>query len=266
MSIDYMTLAWRTELQAGPRLVLLALSDSANDSGSCFPSVQTLANKCGLSIRAVRGHLSAMNESGLLERAERSGRSTEYQICLKALRAEVFRCLSKRKDPSEYDRGILRACTPDPEDTPADSAPRQILPTPPANTAGDPSLNLPTPPAESAAITVIEPLLNRNESFVGAGAPKKQTVRASVMPSDFVPDATAENMARDFGLSVDDEFAAFADHHAANGTTFKDWQAAFRTWLRNARKFARRDAGFSRRSSPQGDNKHSGAMAAILEG
>ena len=31
MSVDYMTLAWRTELQAGPRLVLLAICDNAND-------------------------------------------------------------------------------------------------------------------------------------------------------------------------------------------------------------------------------------------
>lgn len=55
MSVDYMTLAWRTELQAGPRLVLLAVCDNANDEGNCFPSVQNLADKCGLSVRAVRG-------------------------------------------------------------------------------------------------------------------------------------------------------------------------------------------------------------------
>lgn len=49
-------------------------------------------------------------------------------------------------------------------------------------------------------------------------------------------------MAAKLGLNLADEQAAFEDHHAANGSTFKDWQAALRTWLRNAARFARRDA------------------------
>ncbi|MCT9812440.1 helix-turn-helix domain-containing protein [Acidovorax sp. Be4] len=170
MSVDYMTLAWRTELQAGPRLVLLAVCDNANDEGNCFPSVQSLADKCGLSVRAVRGHLSAMDAQGLLGRNERMGRSSEYQIDLKALRAAVFKCLSARKYLTEYDKGILRSCAPDPEEkqTPADSAPRQILPPTPADSAGHPGNNcipprqiLQAPSADSAAITINEPSLNQ---------------------------------------------------------------------------------------------------------
>lgn len=44
-------------------------------------------------------------------------------------------------------------------------------------------------------------------------------------------------MAGELGLSLQDELAAFCDHHAAKGTTFKDWQAGMRTWLRNAAKY-----------------------------
>lgn len=44
-------------------------------------------------------------------------------------------------------------------------------------------------------------------------------------------------MAGELGLSLQDELAAFCDHHAAKGTTFKDWQAGFRTWLRNSAKY-----------------------------
>ena len=36
------------------------------------------------------------------------------------------------------------------------------------------------------------------------------------------------------------EAAQFRDHHTARGTRFRDWDAAWRTWLGNARKFAPR--------------------------
>jgi DNA-binding transcriptional ArsR family regulator len=135
-----MTLAWRTELASGPRLVLLALCDNANDSGSCYPSVQALADKCGLSVRSVRSHVADMERLGLLERNERTGRSTYYQISLKALRAAVYKCLAGREHISEFDRGILRACAPDelfaPAPTPANSAaPSDATP---ANSAAHP--------------------------------------------------------------------------------------------------------------------------------
>ena len=195
MSVDYMTLAWRTELQAGPRLVLLAICDNANDDGNCYPSIQALANKSGLSVRAVRGHVASMTESGLLLRNERAGRSTFYQIALKALRAAVFKSLSARKELSDYDKGVLRSCAPDESDlsakqiaTPADSAPRQILPTPPADSASHPSPFLPTPPADSAAITNKEPTVNQQGKKTSAKAPVagKPAAPAFVLP-DWIP-------------------------------------------------------------------------------
>ena len=87
MSLDYMTLAWRTELQAGPRLILLAICDNANDDGNCYPSIQSLSLKSGVSPRAVRGHVAFLDEAGIVERHERAGRSTYYQVNLRALRA-----------------------------------------------------------------------------------------------------------------------------------------------------------------------------------
>lgn len=34
------------------------------------------------------------------------------------------------------------------------------------------------------------------------------------------------------------ETESFLDHHTAKGTLFSDWSAAWRTWIRNAVKFA----------------------------
>lgn len=39
---------------------------------------------------------------------------------------------------------------------------------------------------------------------------------------------------------IKDEFEAFSDFHAARGSRFCDWEAAWRTWVRNAVKFAAR--------------------------
>lgn len=35
--------------------------------------------------------------------------------------------------------------------------------------------------------------------------------------------------------------AQFLDHHRAKGSTFKDWTAAWRTWMSNAQRYAVRD-------------------------
>lgn len=40
------------------------------------------------------------------------------------------------------------------------------------------------------------------------------------------------------------EIDAFRDYHISNGSRFIDWEAAFRNWLRNARRFS----GYSRQS------------------
>lgn len=74
-----------------------------------------------------------------------------------------------------------------------------------------------------------------------ADAPTAKVIsisRASVFPDGFQFNERAEEMAKGYGLNVHKEFAAFRDHHTAKGSIFKDWQAAYRNWLRNAVKFA----------------------------
>lgn len=40
------------------------------------------------------------------------------------------------------------------------------------------------------------------------------------------------------GINPDDEIDHFINHHQAKGSTMKNWDAAFRTWLHNARKWS----------------------------
>ena len=95
-------------------------------------------------------------------------------------------------------------------------------------------------------------------------APKK--TRRSI-PPDWVPSDrnVADAVARKFTeQEIDYEAGKFRDFHLARGTLFADWDAAWRTWLGNARQFATppRVVGFP--SSPRGGQGSS--LASIAAG
>lgn len=70
----------------------------------------------------------------------------------------------------------------------------------------------------------------------------KPRTKTSTLPDGFTPNSTAEAIAADLGVDLATELVAFIDHHTARASRFADWQAAFRTWLRNAAKFSRQSA------------------------
>ena len=126
-----MTEAWRADIPAGRKLVLLSLADNANDRGECYPSVDAVSVRCGLSVRAVQGHIADLEKAGMVSRMERNGRSNLFTL-----------------HPRRF-------CTP------AESAPPQNLHPTPADSAPHPAESAPPVPAESAPITVNEPSPNR---------------------------------------------------------------------------------------------------------
>lgn len=74
-----------------------------------------------------------------------------------------------------------------------------------------------------------------------AKAPKPSRKRPGIRrPDDLRPDQTARDLASQLGVNVEAEFPKFCDHHDAKGSLFSDWQAALRTWTRNAARFAER--------------------------
>lgn len=72
---------WRTELPSHLKLVLLAVADHANDDGWAYPGQASLAVKCSLSERQVRGSLKQLEELGLLEVVRRGRNITNlYRV------------------------------------------------------------------------------------------------------------------------------------------------------------------------------------------
>ena len=104
------------------RLIMLALADHADDAGRCYPSLDRLAKRTGLSLRAVRSNLRQLEADGQI-----------------------------RTDPQGGPKGCnLYYVTPQPrqEMPPAGDAPgisrrepRQEMPPTPAGDAAEPSYN-----------------------------------------------------------------------------------------------------------------------------
>lgn len=71
----------------------------------------------------------------------------------------------------------------------------------------------------------------------GLGRKTAPASKARQLPTDWEPNDGHRSYAEEQHLDLTVEVAQFADHHRAKGSTMKDWDAAFRTWLRNAVKF-----------------------------
>ena len=61
--------------------------------------------------------------------------------------------------------------------------------------------------------------------------------RAHALPSEWAPRPEERERAIASGLDCNAEVDGFRDHHTAKASRLTDWDAAFRTWLRNAVKF-----------------------------
>lgn len=88
-------------------------------------------------------------------------------------------------------------------------------------------------------------------SFEPVKEPLERKKKPSSMPEGFSPSSSHQKMAEEFGVSLQDEFDKFTDHHLSKGSKFIDWNRALNTWLRNARGFQKSRAcnSFSRPSS-----------------
>lgn len=98
--------------------------------------------------------------------------------------------------------------------------------------------------AREAAQTAAKPQAKAQAPAKAEKPAKTAVARATEFPAGFEPNDACTELAASLGVTlggVDGELARFEDYHVANGTTFKDWQAGLRNWIRNAAKFAKRD-------------------------
>lgn len=97
----------------------------------------------------------------------------------------------------------------------------------------------------------------------GASAPSaKPRKNATSLPADFVLNETSTVYAQDRKLSIADELASFTNWHTAKGSTFKDWQAAWRTWCDKAVEYGRARSG----APPRYESERDRSRRETIEG
>lgn len=203
------------------KLVLIKLADNANDNGECWPSYQHIADHCECSKSAVKEHISALIKLGLMTKENRVGVN------------------NGKGNTSNVYRLHLTSTPAPPESTP---------PVPPKSTGGSPK-STPVPPESTPPVP---PAGTRtSHSFEPVKEPLDNKKKLSSMPEGFSPSASHQKMAEEYGISLQEEFDKFTDHHISKGSKFIDWNRALNTWLRNAKGFqkSRPSNSFSKPSS-----------------
>lgn len=227
MSIKVMSAVWECEeLDASERLVMLSLADHADDEGRCYPSIARLCRRTSMSDRGVQKVISRLSERGFITIKPNAGQGG----------ANLYFLTS----------------TTEPGSPPEQRSPRTTFTTPP-----NPVRKTPEPRSPKPSGTIIEPSEDR------AREAKPRRKPEVPLPPDWVPSDRniADAEARQFSAQeIHDEADRFRNHHIARDTRFMDWDAAWRTWLGNSRKFEGR--GMAGKASPGGYGQ-GGSIASI---
>lgn len=205
------------DISAPEQGVLLVLCVMANDEAKCWPGINGAAGLTGktkLSERTVQRAVQGLKEKGHISWVDIDGKGRIYTVA-----------------PRQAD-------TP----TPVTATPRQ---------SGTPVTVAPTPATVTPKLprTTITP--KKASPPLGSRAPK----RATAIPANFEPVMTGKTAECVDGWPpgrLSDELEHFADYHRANGTTSLDWQASWRTWVRNSKKWEPRNGKRSHHDRPAG--------------
>jgi hypothetical protein len=135
-----MTWAWSLPLPATSKLLLMALSDIADDQGVCWPSHKTLASKCTFTDRTVRRLLTHLQTQRLLSvepRVRKDGSQTSncYRLAIDAHPPGQIVLGGGHTTPEArsavtrgVDAGVLPGTTNEPSSNPLPPPPRDIQP------------------------------------------------------------------------------------------------------------------------------------------
>ncbi|EIX9131047.1 TPA: helix-turn-helix domain-containing protein [Klebsiella pneumoniae] len=198
------------------KLVLIKLADNANDKGECWPSYQHIADQCECSKSAVRNHIDALEDMGLIKRENRVGVNNG-----KGNTSNVYYLNLDVTPMPPKSTGVCHEIAPP---MPSDGTP----PMPPDGTRTSHSFEPVTEPDS----------LSARGQFISESAKRRIGISPNgeiPFPPAFKPLADHIAIASEKGINIETELLNFRDYHQARGTKLIDWNSAFRVWLRNAR-------------------------------
>jgi hypothetical protein len=261
--VSFQAMAWavRQKLPCTQKMVLMMLAERHNrDTGRCDPSLDLLAEDCGLSRRSVMDQVARLAEAGYLRILHRA--SNNVKLSNQYVLVFSFGVQEEVKEPV----GVVNVLHQGSER----AAPGvvNVLHQGSERAAHKPGIEPGIEPGGGAGAHA-DPLGGGKDVGKVASAGRLKAVRRTPLPTDLRPSDAVAAFADSHGLNLPEEVAAFCDHHAAHGTTMVDWQAGLRTWLRNAVKFRARDERVAARRGASGggaQHRYAGAAAAIYEG
>lgn len=100
---------------------------------------------------------------------------------------------------------------------------------------------IPAPEGGEPSVSPQEESMREGKGMEGKGRERSKS-RAVALPPDFGLNPDRETYARSKGIAdPKTQMESFRAHHEAHGKTMLDWNAAWRTWCLNAKKFAGRN-------------------------
>lgn len=246
VSVHVSSWCWEHSRAKGTdRLVLVSIADMANDDGQdAYPSYVTLAKRCGgMSTKTIQrsvqrlvqlGELAVDHHGGPAREGKTNQHPNRYSFpAYRAYRKRGHLVLASGEPGSE-----ARTSASESGDILAGSGDTAVSPYPSIDpSSSDPSLGRGERADDAGDFTLSEP---------STATPKPKPSRskpATPAPDNFDLPPALHGWFQEQGLAklevdIHSETLQFLDYHRAKGSTMRDWTAAWRTWMRNAGKFA----------------------------
>lgn len=110
MSNEAINWAYKQTLKSGPKFVLVALADHADERHSCFPSYARLERMTGYKERALAKHIAKLESLGLLSR-EAVNRADGKRLGTRYFLAVTETQITASQPPAQYAGGDQATCT-----------------------------------------------------------------------------------------------------------------------------------------------------------
>src|SRR5690606_16562033 len=214
MSFKLVNDLWTRDVGGTTQRLLFVLCVQANDFGECWPSQKLIAWKLGISKRTVIRIVQKLEAQGVLSIKRRFQSSNRYTIDLTKL---------PEKPPFEDD-GQNVTYGDDISDTAM--SPKEVTP----DVTTEVTHVSPKPP------------VNHQDESPSIATTKKRSAKTSLVPQDYRLSEGLKKWGEKKGWSVavmNGQIEPFVDHHMSKGNRMADWDAAFRTWMRNGEKFGK---------------------------
>ena len=241
MSVRATSWVWDQPMPPSEKIVLLRLADHANpDGGDVYPSVASVAAHTGISTRQVQRYIKSFVERGILVISghAKGGRSNprEYQF--------TFRFTPRKGDsiasPISESKGDADDTVSETVTTEKGDIQRSERVTPSAERVTPMTQKGDTAMSPEPSITTNEPSGEPSLAAQSPSKPSPKPKRATQVPDEFPIDDRWIAWGSENGFTVDDmrsQVPQFQDHYRSKGEPRKDWDATFRTWMRNAKRW-----------------------------